>query len=1183
MSSPAWLPQEVQSSASGVTSQAPLGPPIAGPATAPPTPNAAHPAPVVGLPISKSSSDTASDTMQESVQAKYVTAPGYVIPTSSFSYSVLPKASTAPEITQQSSSIPVNGQVIKSNPPASAAALQPPVPGASSSTGPSFSYIISHDNVGSHSGHQFQSSTVIGSGHLQGGKTTPPTNAALLQPPVPGQPGHPNSFVRGPATQTMPPPIPSPVSVPKGAPSNASFSFNGVTGVSHLMQKDPPLNSVDSPGPKLARSGKTASGCPRQVLHQLDQYKVRFSAGSNVDTSAAVAQDARNVTPESSSSQSFPLHTHISSSSSITASTTLNLRPPTLLMPTSLSYPGLPRMPGTPGTPGPPGIDPSASFPSTVTVRPAAMDSSSSALLRSIMPSTSPVPSHPAVQQQIYPLYPSLPAMAPHPQGFWLQPPQIGGLPRPPFMPYPGVLPGTFPLAVRAMPLPSVPLPDSQPPGVTPLGPGEYPSAFVDSGHQLASSSGMQPDLPPPGIDNNTRINDLASKDRGSVNNEQIDAWTAHKTDAGAVYYYNAVTGESTYEKPSGFKGEPDKVTVQPTPVSWEKLAGTDWALVTTSDGKKYYYNTKTKVSSWQVPMEVTEMKKKQEGDTLKEHTVPVPNAKVLTEKGSAPISLSAPAVNTGGRDATALRPSGMLGSSSALDLIKKKLQDYGTPVTSSPLPASSGPTTSDLNGLGTVEATVKGLQSENSKDKLKDANGDGNLSDSSTDSEDVDSGPTKEECIIQFKEMLKERGVAPFSKWEKELPKIVFDPRFKEVGHKIGGPRVLNGEKSIQNAEPLIVMYVPRTAMQKGCCHIKGRGQTLSPLQKVHYVDDGVYPVLYNIVAAFAAAIPGYSDRRSLFEHFVRTRAEEERKEKRAAQKAALEGFKQLLEEASEEIDHKTNYQSFKKNWGNDPRFEALDRKERENLLNERVLPLKKAADEKIQAIRTAATSSFKSMLQDNGDITTSTRWYRVKDSLRNDPRYKSVKHEDREVLFNEYISELKAGEEEVERTAKAKREEQDKLKEREREMRKRKEREELEMVRVRLKVRRKEAVSSYQALLVETIKDPQASWNESKSKLEKDPQKRALNPDLDPADTEKLFREHAKILHELKSDPESKFTDAFVDFSDLYNQSCDPFLCFVDHCPNEQIAFSQEVLVPFPMESCRFSLFFNLAKALI
>jgi len=50
-----------------------------------------------------------------------------------------------------------------------------------------------------------------------------------------------------------------------------------------------------------------------------------------------------------------------------------------------------------------------------------------------------------------------------------------------------------------------------------------------------------------------------------------------------------------------------------------------------------------------------------------------------------------------------------------------------------------------------------------------------------------------------------------------------------------------------------------------------------------------------------------------------------------------------------------------------------------------------------------------------------------------------------------------------------------QEKLKERERELRKRKEREEQEMERVRVKIRRKEAIASFQALLVETIKDPQ------------------------------------------------------------------------------------------------------------
>lgn len=46
--------------------------------------------------------------------------------------------------------------------------------------------------------------------------------------------------------------------------------------------------------------------------------------------------------------------------------------------------------------------------------------------------------------------------------------------------------------------------------------------------------------------------------------------------------------------------------------------------------------------------------------------------------------------------------------------------------------------------------------------------------------------------------------------------------------------------------------------------------------------------------------AIQSHSVRRSLFEQYVKTRAEEERREKRAAHKAAVEGFRQLLDEAS-------------------------------------------------------------------------------------------------------------------------------------------------------------------------------------------------------------------------------------------------------------------------------------------
>jgi transcription elongation regulator 1 len=109
------------------------------------------------------------------------------------------------------------------------------------------------------------------------------------------------------------------------------------------------------------------------------------------------------------------------------------------------------------------------------------------------------------------------------------------------------------------------------------------------------------------------------------------------------------------------------------------------------------------------------------------------------------------------------------------------------------------------------------------------------------------------------------------------------------------------------------------------------------------------------------------------------------------------------------QDIDQHTDYRAFKKKWGNDLRFEAIERKEREGLLNERVLSLKRSAEQKAQEIRAAAASDFKTMLRER-EISINSHWSKVKDSLRNEPRYRSVAHEDREVFYYEYIAELKA-----------------------------------------------------------------------------------------------------------------------------------------------------------------------------
>ncbi|KAL7124218.1 hypothetical protein ABFS83_14G033700 [Erythranthe nasuta] len=743
--------------------------------------------------------------------------------------------------------------------------------------------------------------------------------------------------------------------------------------------------------------GSFATGSAVQAMEGNSLHSANFSFNGNVQSAQADQPNRTNVrgdgTQETGANTSSPAFMQSSSqparpnSSPSTTHFASNKFGNTTWMPTAPTFQVSTGILKTPPTPGPPGLTSSAPSPSNL---------DSGALMRPFMHTG---PFNTSIQHNA------------GPPGPWFRPQQIGAFGRPPFSPYAAVIPGPYPMPTRGTQPVSVSFPDIQPPGVS---------------HAVPASFSGPTELPP-GTDNSKHV----TKDEAPA--KELDAWTAHRAETGTIYYYNTLTGESTYEKPSGFKGESNKPTMQPTPISWEKVTGTDWTTVTTNDGKVYYYNAATQLSSWQVPNEVTELRKKQDADALKAQSLSATYTNVVAEKGSDPVSLSTPAANTGGRDATAVKSSSVSGSSSALDLIKKKLQDSGLPDSTSP-----GPSLSEINGSKSIES----LENENNKDKRKDANGDGDLSNSSSDSEDEDGGPTKEECILQFKEMLKERGVAPFSKWEKELPKIVFDARFK--------------------------------------------------------------------------AISNHSARRALFEHYVRTRAEEERKEKRAAQKAASEGFKQLLEEAKEDIDHNTDYETFKRKWGEDHRFQALERKEREFLLNERVSPLRKIAQERAQAERAAATSDFKSMLKDNGDVTSSSRWSKVKDSLKSDPRYMSVKHDDREKLFNEYVAELKAAEEETVRKARAVQDEEDKIKERERALRKRKEREEQEVERVRQKARRKEAIESYQALLVETIKDPQASWTASKPKLEKDPQGRAANPHLDKSDLEKLFREHVKSLHE-------------------------------------------------------------------
>ena len=120
------------------------------------------------------------------------------------------------------------------------------------------------------------------------------------------------------------------------------------------------------------------------------------------------------------------------------------------------------------------------------------------------------------------------------------------------------------------------------------------------------------------------------------------------------------------------------------------------------------------------MPAEVVEYRKRQSEEKLSA-------SKGNSDKGAVSFSLNAPE----GASMVGQKV-GQIATSSALDLIKKKLQDSGV----------SDNTDGNSNRLVDIEGT---------KEKLKDNNTD-NSSESSSDSDEEEQGPTKDERVSQFK-----------------------------------------------------------------------------------------------------------------------------------------------------------------------------------------------------------------------------------------------------------------------------------------------------------------------------------------------------------------------------------------------------------------------------------------------
>lgn len=420
--------------------------------------------------------------------------------------------------------------------------------------------------------------------------------------------------------------------------------------------------------------------------------------------------------------------------------------------------------------------------------------------------------------------------------------------------------------------------------------------------------------------------------------------WIEH-TRRGRRFYFNKRTRVSTWEKPLELMTGTERAD-----------ASTDWREIASPDGFKYYYNRVTKKSTWTMPDEVKLARDKMEKESTYRAQDYDP-ASVSDLEASSPITDSTHEVVSGPI---------LVAPVVAVTSVSICIESATTNATGVQAPLDVGPTLDTKSGSSEVPLAMTNIDTT-----------------AMSNSDEISAGvlTTASGVSIGDVEELK-NGTSTESKTS-----------ITAVEERTIDQETVVYENKLEGKEAFVALLETANI---------GSDSTWDQAMRV-IINDSRYAALKTLV-----------ERKQAFNEFLEQKKKQEAEDRHAKQKKVVEDFRKMLEE-TQELTASTRWSKAITIFEEDERFKAVERaKDRENLFEDYLVELGNKERAKALEEQKRNRTEYIEYLRSCDFIKASSQWRKVQDRLEADERCSRLEKIDRLEIFQEYLRDLEKEEEE-------------------------------------------------------------------------------------------------------------------------------------------------------------------------